>query len=472
MTWVRTGRVFGLAALPIVILAVLVNLETIRTFPSWFDEAFFANMAFNLAQGQGLVLDVIPGYFQGEVFLYGPVYFHLQAFLINFFGLQDFIFRLPNLAAAYLSVLVLAFVLRESGLSPRYQILFVVAAIVDVSFNRNLVSGRMDMMAVLFVALSLWLAGRQPARPDEKALLRWILVGTLAAAAYLTTPRALFLLPVVFVIGLQRLVLVRTGPLREANWVGSLAAVIAFVIPVLLWVQHVGGVHAYASIFSGNPTAASHIAPSFFRSSYDNIAIGLMLALCVINYKLVLKNALLSGLVLTYVAFSLFVKEVGPYAAMIMPFILATIVLLIAQSQWGALPKFFLVSLITLPGLVLLGLRGVDVYLNAECRDSNKVLAIASGVLGDRDRVVAPFKYYFLLEHDGRDLVTLAYSKIGREQLVNDADLVIENKQLPDWLAEAGLEKAAQVSCEPRRVPFLPGTFYQRSVFDEGFYRR
>ena len=95
------------------LLAVLVNLETIRTFPSWFDEAFMANVSFNLAQGKNLILDLIPEYYTKEVNLYGPIYFYLQAFLIDSFGLQAFIFRLPNLLAGYVSVLLLAMVLRH-----------------------------------------------------------------------------------------------------------------------------------------------------------------------------------------------------------------------------------------------------------------------------------------------------------------------------------------------------------------------
>lgn len=324
-------------------------------------------MSFNLAHDRGLVLDVIPAFHEGEIFIYGPVFFYLQSFLIKIFGLQHFIFRLPGLAAAYVSVLLLAGVLRHHEVSRLYSLLFVLAAVVDVSFNRNVVGGRMDMVAVMFVLLALYLASRQAAKPEAGACMRWLLVGGLSAVAYLTTPRALFLLPVVSVLALHRLFFDRNHPLRDGNWVGLIASVAAFVVPVWLWIQQLGGFQAYALLFANITATAEHIGPSFFRSSYDNIAIGLMIALCLLNYQTILKSALLAGMVLTYIAFSLFVKEAGPYSAMIMPFVLATNVLLIEKSKWPPIARYTVLGLIILPGTLLIALRGADVYLNADC---------------------------------------------------------------------------------------------------------
>jgi len=458
-------------ALAVSAIAVAINIETARTFPSWFDEAFFANIAFNLANGDGLTLDLIPGYYKGEIYLYGPVYFFLQSWLVGIFGLQDFIFRLPNLLTAYLSVLLLAGVLGQNDVPRLYRALFVVAAVVDVSFNRNLVSGRMDMLAVMFVSLALYLAARQPTNSREAPYIRWLLIGGMSAVAFLTTPRALFLLPVVFALALRPLFADQTGPSRERKWADLVAAAAAFSAPVWLWIQHVGGMQAYASMFSNSGSVATHIAPSIFRSNYDNIAIGLMIVLCLLKYREVMRSTLLIGLISSFAAFSLFVKEVGPYAGMIMPFVLATIVLLIAKSSWNPLPRAAFLALITLPGLFLLGLRGIDIYLNTACRDNSKVVALVNNLIQDRARIIAPFKYYFLLEQTDRDLITLEYSKVTPELLVDKATVVIAGNASID-LAAAGFRKGAQIDCTLRRVPVLPDTFYERTTFKEGFYLR
>lgn len=461
--------------LPVVavgLLVVLVNLETIRTFPSWFDEAFMANVAFNLAQGKGPILDLIPKYYITEITLYGPVYFYLQALLIDSFGLQAFVFRLPNLLAAYVSVFLLAMVLRRNEVSRPCWLLFVIAAVVDVSFNRNLVSGRMDLLAVTFVVLALYLASRKPTAVRSWEIATWLLVGGSSVLAYLTTPRALFLLPVVVVVGLHQLYWASGGRSRTDSSMNVIVGAAAFLIPVSVWIQHVGGLQAYVSLFTASKQTAQHIAPSFFRSTYDNLGILIMLALSLLNIRRVLQSPLLIGLLLNYIAFSLFANELGPYAGMIMPFVLATIVVILDQLTWKPLPKYALLALVILPGVLLLGLRGVDLPLNAGCRDNTKVITVIENLARGSGQIVAPFKYYFFLEEPNRAVVTLEYSRIDRERVVEKADLVVQDKRASEWLTKLGFAKRAQLDCDPRPVPLLPETFYRRSVFDEAFYQR
>ena len=465
------SRTLNYIALAIVIFSALTNLETIRTFPSWFDEAFFANIAFNLAQGKGLVLDLIPLYFKGEIYLYGPIYFYLQSFLINSFGLQEFIFRLPNLISAYLTIFLLVNILRQHSISRPYWILFVIAATVDVSLNRNLVSGRMDMLAVVFATSALYLINYSSTKIEKSVYIRWLLVGGLSAIAYLITPRILFLLPVVFISGLYKLFFEKhESSSLQKNWLGLGVAILAFTLPIAAWIQYTGGINVYISLFASNTGTSNHIAPSFFRSSFDNIGIGLMVFLSLISYPLIFKDILILGLIATYIIFSLFVNEIGPYAGMIMPFVLATITIIIAKSMWPPVLKYALSSLIIVPGLLLLLLRGTDVYLNSACRDDDEINAMLEQTTQANQKIVTPFKYYFLLEQVDRELVTLEYSKISQDQVINNADLVIADENVSEWLTQIGFKKFTQINCEVRHVPLLPDTFYSRSTFNESFY--
>jgi hypothetical protein len=462
---------YGLIVL-LVLQSLIINLVTIKTFPSWFDEAFFANIAFNLSLNEGLILDLIPGYFNGEIFVYGPIYFYIQSFLIKLFGLSDFIFRLPNYISAYISIIIFIFILRRHEIAVRYQIAFCLAGILDISVNRNLVSGRMDMVAVMFVAFALYLMIR-PNLFNWLNYLRWFAIGLICAVAYLTTPRALFLMPVIFIVGLQNLI----ENYNENKKIRPLIALIiiaffAFLVPVWFWIIHAGGLDAYILLFTGNSTTLKHIAPSFYRSFYDNVAISLMIFLIILSYKKIIKSAFLLGLVLTYIVFSLFVREFGPYAAMIMPFVLVTVIILIADPKFPRWLRLLVHSLIILPGILLIGLRTLDIYLNQSCRGKSEIIVYADNLIKSNKNIIAPFKYYFTLEGHDRNFLTLEYSKIENKNIIEAAQFIVISKHQLIDLESRGFSKIGQLTCNLKHVPFLPGSFYDRSVFDEIIYSR
>lgn len=458
------------ALVGIALFAFFVNLQTIRTFPSWFDEAYFANVAQNLALGQNMVGDLVPGFHVGEVRLYGPVFFHLQAMLIQLFGLDAFYFRLPGLMAAYMALAFIALFLRNSGLRPKYLGIFGVAAIVDVSFNRNLVSGRMDMLALLLVTVAMWLASCSPQSKPRPDLLRWGAVGLTSAFAFLTTPRALFLLPIVLFLWLRHVTRPTMAKPAKHDAPLTLVVLLTFVLPVAAWVRYVGGPTAYFDQFASNDVVGAHIAPSLFRSAYDNIAIALLLFLVTLNVKTVLRSWVLAGLFATFLAFSVFVREHGPYAGMIMPFVIAAIVFLLARSNYQSIIKVALIASLTVPGSVLVTLRAADLALNGKCRDGEGVMRAIAGRVGDAATIIAPFKYYFLLEGKDRKLLTVEYAKGDPSTIRRGAELVVADWGAAGALRKEGFVEAGGFACAVRRVPLLPETFYQRSVFQEALF--
>ena len=454
------------------ITVTIVNFAAISTLPSWFDEAYFANISFNLFQGKGLIATLIPEYSHGEVNVYGPVFFYLQSFLIGLFGLDSFVFRLPTLIFANISILFLALVLRNNGVEKRYQLLFAVAAMFDVSFNRSAIDGRMDIMALMFVSLAMLLTGRRRTHSERRTLAQWLLVGIACAMAYLATPRALFLLPIVLTVGIHRLLLDEKYQHKYRNWLAFMAAGAAFFLPVWIWIQHAGGVGAYVRLFTNDAITASHIATSFLRTPLANVAIILMLILVTLNLKLVFKNVLSLSLLLNYVAFSLFVKEVGPYAGMITPFVIMLIFVLLSESTWTIFVKSIVVLVLVSPGCLHLLLRGADYFMNADCRDRNRVAAITNGVVRDNIKIVAPFKYYFLLAGVGHDVETLEWTDVDRTQILGGAEVLIEGLQKSPSPESLGFRKIGQMGCIVRRVPLFPDTYYGKTIFSESIYRR
>jgi len=451
-------------------IVAIINFITITTFPSWFDEAFFANVSFNLSQGQGFSHDLIPGYATGDILLYGPIYFTLQAGLIQLFGLHDWLFRLPNFVAGYITVALLFILLRQTGMRSQFLLLFSMALVVDVSFNRNLVFGRMDLLALMFVVLALFLTMNSRENSSMKVIGWWALIGAVSALAFLTSPRALFLLPVVFVVAVHSLFLKTEKPITTASWYAAFSAFMAFLIPVLIWAQYTGGLSDYISMFRGSESVQSHLGFSLFRSYFDNVAIIVFLLLGTLNFRMVLKNPLLLGLTITFVSFALFVKEVGPYAAMITPLLLAAIFLILSENRYKKNVSMLFAAVLILPGLLLILLRSADLITNADCRDGAAVAEMIHFKSGQT--IVAPFKYYFLLENPDRNILTLQYARIKYNQILDQADYFISHQSPEHFTENSRFTEIHRFECKPRNIPLLPETFYNRSVYSERIYQR
>jgi hypothetical protein len=214
-----------------------------------------------------------------------------------------------------------------------------------------------------------------------------------------------------------------------------------------------------------------HVAPSLLRSSYDNVAIVMMLGFAMLKWRAVLVNPLLLGLLASYLSFSLFVREVGPYAGMLMPFVLCALVIIL-QEVHHRLVRRGAVACLLFPGLFLLGARGVDIVLNNDCRNISEVSRVIAQFVGENERVVAPFKYYFLLEREQRELQTWDYSRVPRDSLLASATVVVDRAAEEAAFGVLGLAPVAMMSCEVIRVFPLPDTFYRRSTFDEVIFRR
>lgn len=456
----------------IVLVTLTVNIEIIRTFPAWFDEAFMANISFNFATGNGRTLDLIPGYRDGEINIYGPVYFYLQALLINIFGLHDIVFRAPNVISAYVSIALFALVLRNNRVGHSFCLIFVVLAVVDISISRNMLSGRMDMLAVMFVMTALALTNSRRFKSGSEGAAEWSLVGVSSALAYLTTPRAVFLLPVVLIVGGCLLYQeARTGSLRQSAF-KLVSALAAFLIPVLLWVIYVGGFAAYIKMFTSSNDVMAHFGTAFFRNFYDNIAIAIMLVLAIKEFSLFRRSPLIVGLFTNYLAFSLFVVGGDIYQGMIMPFVLAAIATLSGRTVMSSLYKYALFVIIALPGAALLSLRVADLHLNPECRDYKSVTTTLDTVVADAENVVAPFKYYYLLERSDRNLTTLEYRSVDRIQILGKADVVVQRQENGGELFSMDFDQVAEIQCQHVHVKFLPNSFYRRTIFNEKVFRR
>jgi hypothetical protein len=468
-----SGQFTGALLAAVLLLSLAVNLGTIISFPSWDDEAYMANISLNLAQGKGRIFDMLPGFQEGEINRYGPIFFAVQSFFIRHFGLHDWLFRLPNLTSAYLSILLIALVLQGKAVARKWVAFYIIFAILDISVNRNLVSGRMDMMATFFVTISLYLASLLHS-PPRLGWLRWPLVGTAAALGFLTSPRALFLLPMVIILGWPNTWDSRGRSSFYHSLRNTSLALLGFLGPILVWIWSLGGFAAYWAV-QQTDVVRGHIAPSFLRSPYDNIAILVMHVLALIGARRVLRSPLLQGLLANYLIFSFFAREVGPYAAMIMPFVLAAVAVLLSEIRGLHLLKALLTGLMILPGSLVLAARGADLPLNAACRQASSLNALTRRMKDEGRgglKAIADWKYYFQLAAPGNQVTALdGWPLVGERkggQSLDNIDVLIRNSA--DSSPPDNFTAAAELSCKPRRIPILPGSFYERSTYNETVY--
>src|SRR6478736_4482162 len=64
--------------------------------PPWYDEVVFADLSYSVAKQHNLLLNIHPlSSDNKEVFFFGPIFFYLQAFIINRIVFSAFFFRLP-----------------------------------------------------------------------------------------------------------------------------------------------------------------------------------------------------------------------------------------------------------------------------------------------------------------------------------------------------------------------------------------
>jgi 4-amino-4-deoxy-L-arabinose transferase-like glycosyltransferase len=149
------------------------------------DEAFFANPAINLLHHGTMSTDLLDGTLPGigqRTYWMPPVYFLYVASIFRFTGPHLVALRLGSLAAA-LAVLVLTYLLAvRSGLGRWTSLLPASLVALDAVFLRGALMGRMDILALAFILLSLWLATGS-ASPRNS-----FLTGIACASATLTHP--------------------------------------------------------------------------------------------------------------------------------------------------------------------------------------------------------------------------------------------------------------------------------------------
>ena len=153
--------------------------------PVSVDEALFANPAINLLRHGTLSTDLLSGALPGialHTYWTPPLYFLYIAAIFRLSSPSLVALRLASIAAG-LAVLFLTYLLSiRTGLGRWLALLPVCLVALDAMFLRGALVGRMDMLTLFFILLSLWMATR--------SMTPWnsFVTGIISALAALTHP--------------------------------------------------------------------------------------------------------------------------------------------------------------------------------------------------------------------------------------------------------------------------------------------
>jgi 4-amino-4-deoxy-L-arabinose transferase-like glycosyltransferase len=393
----------------------------------WYDEVFYANIAdsFSRTGKMFLGMSIYPDDTGREILRYGPVYFWIQSFMIKIFGLKPEVVRMLNLLSGISLVFLFEWVTRKLYLSRTASAMIILFITTDTIFQSNMHSGRMDLFAALLFFLALFLfmfKGKISLMP---------LYGLLFAASFLTTPRiGFYFLSLVFLFVYE--LLKNTGS-RSRILIKYVILAISFSIPLMLWIQYkFGGMGGYMTYLQGDQLLNAHVGMNIVPNKYQLpiILVWLILFILVLfKRKPQLFDYLLFIIIICH---WIFVKEVGPYSAMIMPAVYCSVLLSLHHLKpEGAMKKLtsaFLLFVLLLNTSIFL-FKATLVIAGREARNPRTAAQQLMKYDLNGKMVLADYKYYYLVENFGGNFISFQFNeKILDEGILNNIDYVLINK--------------------------------------------
>src|SRR6266487_5222525 len=180
----------------ILFIIIIVQICSLDIFmPPWYDEDVFADISYSVAKHHNFLLNIHPlSSNNSQVFFFGPIFFYLQAFIINHIAFSAFFFRLPVYICGALAAIIFGKILFTITKSKIFSRVFLLLFFTNFLICGSLSCGRMEMVALFFVSLSLLFFLKNYVRKSfGRILIGGLLSGVMFCFAVLTTPRSSFL---------------------------------------------------------------------------------------------------------------------------------------------------------------------------------------------------------------------------------------------------------------------------------------
>ena len=417
-TFMRSRKlIVGIASL--VIISGFMTLT--RSPMPWFDEVYMASIGDSLKNEGRFDLGVNPLRTEPE-YVYGPIYPLLQAASFHFLGTNAIGARLPSFIAGIGISILLCALLRCWQVPKAFCGWGAVLVLSSYMFGRGMYSGRMDLVAVFFLFITLFLL------EQSRANGVWVigLAGVSCCAAVLTTPRIAFA-----IFGLP-FVLVRVED-AKISWGGTLKNFLIFLgiglLGMFAWyLWAFGGVYEALHYYKNGVSASGYVRfDGIVRSPYENhiyIVAGLSPIILLANSRMFnLKHRfLVGGLIGAASGYAVLVRETGPYSSMVVPIYVALIILILStySERFCRLVCCLLLSV----SLTLFAGKKMVIFSEWSARDNSQVVELLHkhGVLGEC--VLGDYKYYYCSRSLGNRF--WAWQQVARDEHAERAGVTIE----------------------------------------------
>jgi 4-amino-4-deoxy-L-arabinose transferase-like glycosyltransferase len=385
----------------------------------WFDETYFVSISKSFAETGKFVAEVSKEMGRKEErFTYGPVFFLLQAMSYKIFGFSIISFRWISLVFGFLTVIMTAIISRRFNSSPKVFILLIVLFLLDPFLNMVLHEGRMDLVAIFFMLVSIHLLFKGI---DTERYKLYFFSGLSSSVALLTTPRVAF---IYIALGLILLFSLEGKSLKQ-----SLLKIALWIAPIIFlytaWVFYAFGgfieLYLYYKNLSGHFLGGSLYIPKHEKLLIAMTALAVIIG--IVQKGLLYFNKMVIMALLSIGLFYLIVRDYGPYSTLVLPFYYFLLVQGIIESKLSFKNySLYPLLLIFIFNISFFAVKSVQVLAEAEIKDSKLAdqfikdnIAVGSKVIGD-----AQFYYSVIKAGSEYRLYDQYFSDEQRERLLRE----------------------------------------------------
>jgi len=279
--------------------------------------------------------------------------------------------------------------------------LAVVALSFDPLFNANMHSGRMDMVALFFALISIYIYLKYSFGIKDISLWPFLISGIIFAVALLTTPRIGILLIALVVCQLAATSQSsRVRLLRLTVFGGSVAIVYA------AWILHsFGSLSVFFQYYSG---FLEYLGGGYYSYPIQQLPLTIITGISTIVGVTIKFRRFMSPLVqfslVSVVLFYSMVYDTGQYSVIIIPFKYAIIgsaaIILYDKMQRGGkvnLPFFkgSLLVTILLVNIFLFTIKVLTIYISSETRNPKYISSFVKKNIPPKSRVIGDENHFY-----------------------------------------------------------------------------
>lgn len=418
---------------------MIYHVYTLAISPlPWFDETYFVSISKSLAETGKFVAEVSKEMGRKEErFTYGPVFFMLQAMSYKVFGFSIYSFRWIPLVFGFLTVMMTAIVLRRFNSSPKVVGLMIVLFLLDPFLNMVLHEGRMDLVVIFFMLISMHLLFKGM---ETERYKMYFFSGLSSSVALLTTPRVAFLY---IALGLILLFSLEGKSLKQ-----SLLKISLWIAPIIFlytaWVFYAFGgfkeLYSYYQRLSGEFLGGSLYIPKHEKLLIAMTILAVIIGIIQRGFSFFNKMVIMS--ILSIILFYMIVRDYGPYSTLILPFYYFLLVQGVKDSKLSFKNySLYPLLIIFIFNLSFFTVKAIQVIAEADIKDPKLAdqfikdnIAIGSKVIGD-----AQFYYSVIKAGSEYRLYDQYFSDEQRERLLReefDYDYFIVSERAEEYQAE------------------------------------